>query len=112
MADIAIENKRKQIIDFKQMKQAIWLYFILLIFEGALRKWVLPGLSDALLIIRDPVAAFILFKAIKQNLFRQNVYIMGMLVITVIAFITTLLVGHGNLFVAIYGLRIFRLCLL
>ena len=27
------------------LKAAVWLYFILLIFEGALRKWVFPALS-------------------------------------------------------------------
>jgi len=102
-----ILHKRK--IDFIQMKQAIWLYFILLIFEGALRKWILPGLSDALLIVRDPVALFILFKAIKQNLFQTNLYIVSILVVTIIAFITTMLFGHGNLIVAIYGIRIMLL---
>jgi hypothetical protein len=37
-------------------------YFWLLIFEGALRKWVVPGLSDPLLLARDPscVAAVVL----------------------------------------------------
>ena len=34
---------------FVRLKQAIWLYLILLIYEGALRKWVLPDLSTPLL---------------------------------------------------------------
>jgi len=43
----------------------IWLYFWLLIFEGALRKWFLPSLSNILLVVRDPVAAAILILAIQ-----------------------------------------------
>ena len=31
------------------IKKLIWLYFLLLLFEGALRKWFLPGLSQGLL---------------------------------------------------------------
>src|SRR3546814_1990531 len=42
------------------LKQGIWVYFILLIFEGALRKWVLPGLATPLLVVRDPVALLLL----------------------------------------------------
>ena len=37
------------------IKRLIWLYLFLLIGEGILRKWVLPGLSEPLLIIRDPL---------------------------------------------------------
>lgn len=95
--------------DFEQMKKAIWLYFILLIFEGALRKWVLPGLSDVLLIVRDPVAIFILVKAFKYNLFQRNPYVVGMTAISVISYFTTFFWGHGNLIVATYGLRIMLL---
>lgn len=40
----------------KSLRKLLWLYFWLLIFEGALRKWILPGLSSPLLLVRDPVA--------------------------------------------------------
>lgn len=46
----------------------IWLYFWLLIFEGALRKWILPGLSGPLLIVRDPVAILIIFQAMREGI--------------------------------------------
>ena len=42
------------------LKTLFWTYFLLLIFEGALRKWLLPSFSTALLLIRDPVALLIL----------------------------------------------------
>ena len=50
----------------------IWLYFWLIIFEGVLRKWVLPSLSDPLLLIRDPVVLLIYFQAIRGNFFPNH----------------------------------------
>jgi hypothetical protein len=38
----------------------IWVYFWLLLGEGALRKWIFPSLSGPLLIVRDPVLLAIL----------------------------------------------------
>lgn len=49
----------------QSLLKLIWLYFILLLFEGALRKWVVPFLSDPLLIIRDPVALLIYVQALR-----------------------------------------------
>ena len=43
----------------KTIKFLLWSYLVLLIFEGALRKWVFPGAADALLIIRDPIVILI-----------------------------------------------------
>lgn len=88
------------------LKRGVWLYFYLLLFEGALRKWVLPSLSDALLIIRDPIAIVLLFFAWKANILKVNSYITAMTFIGILSIITTFLTGHQNLFVAIYGARI------
>lgn len=93
----------------KPVKIAIWLYFFLWIFEGALRKWVFPGLAAPLLIVRDPVAIFIIIKAINVNVKFMNVYIVWASIITLLAFIVTITFGHANLFVAIYGARIMLL---
>ncbi len=89
------------------LKRGIWVYFLLLIFEGALRKWVFPGLSSALLVVRDPVAIWLLIKANRSKFIVFNQYLLGFTVITIFAIITALLLGHGNLFVAIYGARIY-----
>ncbi|WP_234736946.1 hypothetical protein [Tellurirhabdus bombi] len=88
------------------LKKGIWLYFFLLIFEGALRKWFLPGLATPLLLVRDPIAIWLFFLAYKNNLFRSNGYIFCALLITIVSLVTTILFGHGNLTVAIYGARI------
>jgi hypothetical protein len=87
------------------IKHLIWLYFFLLIFEGALRKWFLPFLATPLLIVRDPVAFLILITAYRYKMFPQVFYIKIVNVIALISFVATLAVGHGNLFVAIYGAR-------
>src|SRR3984893_17277631 len=45
------------------LRRLIWLYFWVLIFEGALRKWIVPSLSHPLLIIRDPLVLLIYLQA-------------------------------------------------
>ena len=89
------------------IKKLVWLYFFLLIFEGALRKWVLPGLATPLLIIRDPVALMGILTAYKYKMLRSNIYLNAMVVLTLISVLTTMAFGHGNFMVAIDGARIF-----
>lgn len=94
----------EQVIQF--IKKGIWLYFFLLIFEGALRKWILPGLSSPLLLIRDPLAIGILISALRYHIWKPNLYVIGMWGVTVLGVALALILGHGNLAVALYGLRI------
>lgn len=90
----------------RQLKNGIWLYFFLLIFEGALRKWVLPGLSEPLLIVRDPVAIWLLYKSVSSGIWKPNGYVLLIFAVSILALVSALFVGHGNIWVAIYGLRI------
>ena len=91
------------------LKTGIWIYFILLIFEGALRKWFLPGFSAPLLIIRDPVAVWLIAVAWKNNQIVPSVYLKAMLVVTLIGIGTGLIFGHGNVAVILFGARILLL---
>jgi len=91
----------------KSIKNGIWVYFFLLIFEGALRKWVLPGLASPLLVVRDPVAIWLIYLSWKRGLFPSTIYLQGMIVIGLISVYTAFFVGHGNIVVALYGGRIF-----
>ncbi len=59
----------------------IWLYFVLLIIEGALRKWVVPGLSNPLLLVRDPVVVAIYLLAFRAQIFPWNRWVVGLGVI-------------------------------
>lgn len=77
-AQVAISGQEKQLGNIKRL---IWLYFWLLLFEGALRKWVLPQLSAPLLIVRDPVllAAYVL--AWRAGVFPRNGWVIALAVI-------------------------------
>lgn len=88
------------------LKKGVWLYFYLLLFEGALRKWILPELSDFLLVIRDPLAIALIFYSWKLGYFKLNRYAVGMASIAVVGIGAALLVGHQNIPVTIYGARI------
>ncbi len=88
-----------------RLKQAIWLYLLLLLFEGALRKWVVPGLSTPLLVVRDPVALYILFEAFRVRLVPQNPAFYLSLLIGWLGILLAMLVGHGSPYVALYGAR-------
>jgi len=89
------------------LKKGVWLYFLLVIFEGALRKWVLPGLATPLLIIRDPIAIWLIYKVWEKDMFPSSLYIKAMMVISIISIITALVFGHGNFLVAMFGARVF-----
>ncbi|MBA3273573.1 MAG: hypothetical protein H0T11_06850 [Chthoniobacterales bacterium] len=56
----------------QNIRRLIWLYLWLLIFEGALRKWVVPSLSNPLLIVRDPVVILIYALSIRARVFPRN----------------------------------------
>ncbi|MEY2495548.1 MAG: hypothetical protein QOJ45_2040 [Verrucomicrobiota bacterium] len=77
---------------FIWIKRLIWVYFFLLIFEGTLRKWVLPQYSDVLLVVRDPVVLAIYFMAIKARVFPRNNYILALGIIAVLSWLVSLIV--------------------
>jgi hypothetical protein len=89
------------------LKASIWLYLILIIFEGALRKWIFPEFANILLIIRDPIALFILLEANRKNLHFNNKYLILTVILGTLSFFSTLIFGHGNILVALFGFRIF-----
>jgi len=62
----------------RNIRRLIWLYFWLLLLEGALRKWVVPQLSNPLLIIRDPVVLLIYALAIRARVFPRNGWVLSL----------------------------------
>src|SRR5690606_5307975 len=88
------------------LKQGIWLYFLLLIFEGALRKWFLPGLSTPLLLIRDPISLWLIIKVWQRGLLPSNFYLTGIVLVGTAGIFTAIFIGHGSLPVALFGARI------
>ncbi len=90
----------------KYIKTGVWIYFLLLLFEGALRKWVFPSLSSVILIIRDPLVLYLFYIAQRAGLLKNNFFYTSILVVSLISFILTMYIGHGNILVALFGLRI------
>jgi hypothetical protein len=88
-----------------RIKQMIWTYFLLVIFEGALRKWILPFAAGPLLIIRDPVALYLIVLANQRGIIR-HAYAKWMVNIGIISFFIALVAGHGSFAVALFGARI------
>jgi hypothetical protein len=88
------------------LKKGVWLYFFLLVFEGALRKWLLPGLATPLLLVRDPLALWLIYTTWKNGLLPSNFYLTIAVLISIISVFSATLLGHGNLFVALFGARI------
>jgi len=91
----------------QRIRRLLWLYFWLLIFEGALRKWILPGLSSPLLLVRDPVALLALWwgwPLLRQQPWRQ--WLQPLLAIGFLAFLLAITTGHGDIPTAAYGARI------
>src|SRR5438105_4949608 len=70
----------------RNIRRLIWIYFWLLLIEGALRKWVLPQLATPILIIRDPVVLLIYALAIQARLFPRNGWVFSLVVIAFLSF--------------------------
>jgi len=94
---------------YKSIKIAIWLYFLLWIFEGALRKWMFPSLATPLLVVRDPIAIYLIIRSLYLNVKFLNPYVVVSSIFTLLGLIVTLTFGHANLFVGLYGARIMLL---
>jgi hypothetical protein len=99
-------NKAKKARVMELLKMGIWAYFFLLIFEGALRKWVLPFLSTPLLIARDPLALWLVLLSWREGLLPKSKYLSYMVFFASVGILATVFFGHGNPAVAIYGARI------
>ena len=92
----------------RRIKILLSIYLILLIMEGAFRKWFAPFLSTPLLLARDPFATLALFWAIP--LLQNSIYwirVQYLLYLGAISLPLTLYLGHGDWFTMLYGLRIY-----
>ena len=87
-----------------KIRLLLWAYLWLLIFEGALRKWIVPALDAPLLLIRDPVVLWIYYEAFRNRLsFTNNAFFFPNLIIGGCTTLLSLAVGNGNLLVTYFG---------
>jgi len=92
--------------EYAFVKKLIWVYFILLLFEGAFRKWFFPGLSQELLIIRDPIVIWIYYLAYAQGLFpSENKYLQRCFQWTIIAIVLSFVINQAHPATIAYGAR-------
>jgi hypothetical protein len=87
------------------IKRLIWIYFWFLLFEGALRKWLLPGLDTALLLVRDPIVLLIYLQAAQRGIFPKNAFIIIGIVLAFFMVIFGVL-ANTALAVNLYGVRV------
>ena len=106
--DFVVDERMAEEMDLaeKMCRRAIWLYLVLLVFEGALRKWFLPSLATPLLLVRDPIAIYLMFEGFRHRWLTSG-YVKVMMTVASVSALATLLVGHHNLFVSLYGWRIY-----
>lgn len=89
-----------------RIKFLIWVYVVLLILEGAMRKWWFPSLADYLLVIRDPVVLAIYGLTIVAGIFPVNRFMGAIAALAAASVLASILTGQSNLIVMAYGLRI------
>jgi hypothetical protein len=89
----------------RQLKYLVFAYIFLLIFEGALRKWALPQLSEVLLLVRDPIVLISYVLALIHHKFPINRYVVSGGILVLLCSVLAMLIGHGNLFVTLFGIR-------
>jgi hypothetical protein len=96
---------------YRRIETLVILLFWLLVFEGALRKWVLPHFARELFFIRDPVVLLIYWYALRAGVLRRGGPLLklglGFAVLALpIALAQISMLGNSQLLtVAIYGWR-------
>ncbi|MEO6788958.1 MAG: hypothetical protein ABI318_22780, partial [Chthoniobacteraceae bacterium] len=95
---------------YEAIRTCIWIYFWLLMLEGALRKWILPGLSNPLLLVKDPVVIISYLIALKYRRFPGGAFVNGTIVLGTLALLVSMVMSNMDLtgrhfLVAMYGFR-------
>src|SRR5947207_12383609 len=78
--------------ELQKIRRLVYLYFFLLLVEGALRKWIVPQFSNPLLLVRDPVVLAIYFLAWRARVFPRNAFISSLAVLGILSWIVSIFV--------------------
>lgn len=106
MNQMILLNDKKHPYYFE--RKLLFIYLILLIFEGALRKWIFPSLSTPLLVIRDPFVLLLVIQGFRKKLLTSG-YAKASIALSFFAVITSMIMPHEKLPVIVFGARIFML---
>jgi hypothetical protein len=92
------------------LKKLFWLYFLLLIFEGVLRKWVVPQLSGPLLIVRDPIGLMIIWEAYRTRGWPERwSAVISLLTVGLVGLFIVQVIFGNPLIMGLFGLRSYLL---
>jgi hypothetical protein len=91
--------------DSPAIKYLLWVFLALLIGEGALRKWVLPGLATPLLLVRDPILICIYALAIAQRGFPSHPLVTLSQILGIVTLVLSPLAEVFDPRIAVYGWR-------
>lgn len=91
--------------NIRWIRRLIWTYFWLLLFEGALRKWVVPSLSTPLLVVRAPIVIVIYALAIQARVFPFNRWVLSCFLLAFAALFAGLYVLQDAPIVAVFGFQ-------
>jgi len=86
------------------LRRLVYAYFFLLIFEGALRKWIFPSLAGPLLLVRDPVLLGIYAMAFRRGLWPWNGWVLTAITLAVASAMASFAVGCPAA-ITLFGLR-------
>lgn len=86
----------------KTIHYLLWAFILTLLFDGALRKWFLPGLSDILLLSRVPITILIYTLALQVGIFSLNFFVSSAIFLALATCVTGYF-AHGNLMAISYG---------
>jgi len=95
----------------RSIRGLIYLYIFFLIFEGALRKWIVPQFSNPILLVRDPIILAIYFLSWRAGIFPRNRFILSLAIIGTLSWVVSMFVLDPylpisrNLLVSTYGFR-------
>lgn len=100
-----LRDFKKYYNSLDKFKKAFGLYLVLIFVEGAMRKWFMPSLSNVWMMCREPIVIWTVLSLIGTQNLRSRVA-KAFMIIGCIMMLTTLTLGHQNVWVAFYGFRI------
>lgn len=91
--------------DFRLLRKLVWIYLFLWVFEGTLRKWILPGLSNPLVIIRDPILIWIYVLTYFKGIYPRTAFMGWIAGLGAFALFISIAATDTPILVDLYGLR-------
>jgi len=90
------------VLKYKHERNLVLIFFFLLMLDGIFRKWLFPSVATPIMIIKQLLSVYMVYVGYKKGLIK-NIWATFSMVLGFISFVTTLLFGHHNIVIAIWG---------